>query len=349
MAGWSEPVVARPDDARLGPKPGGRASLSASERRLLVLLGLPTFGLALSITIVSTYLPVVLEDFTSSTAVIGLIIGGEGLFALFLPLVIGSWSDRLDTRFAKRLPFLIVAAPVAAVALVLMPLAPSLLSVAGLTLAFFIAYFAFYPPYRALYPDLVPERMHGRAQSSQAIFRGVGLGIALGAGGLLLSVWQPLPFILAAAALLTVTAVLVARITDPPGARDARNPHGVRGTIRTLHGAATGLYGFSRGLGVVLGPLLTGVAIEVLRPWLEGTQGYSAMFLVSSVAMLLSIPLLRAATAAERAPEDRRASTGPLLAARHGAIHDDPVLVHRHGVSPERDDRAGAHRVRGRP
>jgi len=166
--------------------------------------------------------------------VIGLIIGGEGLFALFLPLVIGSWSDRLDTRFGKRLPFLIIAAPVAAVALVLMPLAPSLLSVAGLTLAFFIAYFAFYPPYRALYPDLVPERMHGRAQSSQAIFRAVGLGIALVAGGLLLSVWQPLPFILAAAALVTVTAVLVARITEPPGDRDDQGPHGVRGTVRTL-------------------------------------------------------------------------------------------------------------------
>ncbi len=88
---------------------------------------------------VSTYLPVVLQDFTDSTTVIGLIIGGEGLFALFLPLLIGSWSDSVDTRFGRRLPFLVAAAPVAAIALVLMPLVPSLLAVAGLALLFFIA------------------------------------------------------------------------------------------------------------------------------------------------------------------------------------------------------------------
>lgn len=213
---------------------GGRTRLSAEERRLLALLGLPTFGLALSITIVSTYLPVVLKDFTDSTTVIGLIIGGEGLFALFLPLFIGSWSDSVDTRFGRRLPFLVVAAPVAAIALILMPLAPSLLAVAALALVFFVAYFAFYPPYRALYPDLVPERMHGRAQSSQAIFRGLGLGLALVAGGVLLALWQPLPFVLAALVLLTVTAVLVARVKEPEGGRGDCLPHGLRETMQTV-------------------------------------------------------------------------------------------------------------------
>jgi MFS family permease len=68
------------------------------------------------------------------------------------------------------------------------------------------------------------------------------------------------------------------------------------------HGAATGLYGFSRGLGVVLGPLLTGLAIDLMGPWLEGTQGYSAMFLVASTATLLSIPFLRTAIASARHP-----------------------------------------------
>lgn len=412
-------------DAGVDPQAGSRTRLSAQERRLLALLGLPTFGLALAITIVSTYLPVVLKDFTDSTTVIGLIIGGEGLFALFLPLLIGSWSDGVETRFGRRLPFLVVAAPVAAIALILMPLAPSLLAVAALALVFFVAYFAYYPPYRTLYPDLVPERMHGRAQSSQAIFRGLGLGLALVAGGVLLALWQPLPFVLAAVVLLAVTAVLVARVREPEAGEGRCLPHGVRGTIQTVrdlvsehrdirsllianalweftlaalksfivlflvvglgqslgvaslligvvaaasvvaaivagklgdrhglarvmrialwvyglgllvpfftqsawlvapviplialggaivmtlpygllmgmmptesHGAATGLYGFSRGLGVVLGPLLTGLAIDLMGPWLEATQGYAAMFLVASTATLLSIPFLRTA------------------------------------------------------
>lgn len=419
--------------------------LSAQDRRLLALLGLPTFGLALSITVVSTYLPVVLQDFTDSTTVIGLIIGGEGLFALFLPLVIGSWSDSVDTRFGRRLPFLVAAAPVAAIALVLMPLVPSLLAVAGLALLFFIAYFAFYPPYRALYPDLLTEDMYGRAQSSQAIWRGLGLGLALVAGGALLAVWQPLPFVLAAGVLVAVTVILVANVREPAGGVGCCLPDGMRGTVRTVwrlvsehrdirgllvanalweftlaalksfivlflvvglgqslgvaslligvvavasvvaavaagklgdrygiarvmrvalwiyglgllvpfvsqsavvvaptvplialggavvmtlpygllmgmmppesHGAATGLYGFSRGLGVVLGPLVTGLAIDLLGPWLEDTQGYAAMFLVASVATLLSIPFLRRATDGERRPTDGpRPENAPLSA-----------------------------------
>jgi MFS family permease len=45
-------------------------------------------------------------------------------------------------------------------------------------------------------------------QSTQAIQRGAGLGIALIAGGLLLSAWTPLPFVLGAAVLGLVTLTL---------------------------------------------------------------------------------------------------------------------------------------------
>jgi MFS family permease len=74
--------------------------LERSELRILAILGVPTFALALAITTVSTYLPVLAEDFSDSTIVIGLLIGGEGLIALWLPLVVGSWSDRLAPRSA---------------------------------------------------------------------------------------------------------------------------------------------------------------------------------------------------------------------------------------------------------
>ena len=58
------------------------------------------------------------------------------------------------------------------------------------------------------------------------------------------------------------------------------------------HGSASGLFGFSRGIGAALGPLVTGLAILLLRPVLDGTKGYGAMWLVCSVTLLASIPLL---------------------------------------------------------
>ena len=63
---------------------------------------------------------------------------------------------------------------------------------------FFVGYFVAYEPYRALYPDLVDDEIAGRAQSSQAIFRGLGTFLALVGGGLLISASDPLPFLAAA-------------------------------------------------------------------------------------------------------------------------------------------------------
>ena len=92
-------------------------TLQRSELRILAILGVPTFALALAITTVSTYLPVLAEDFSDSSIVIGLLIGGEGLIALWLPLVVGSWSDRLRTPLGSRLPFILAATSALVVAL----------------------------------------------------------------------------------------------------------------------------------------------------------------------------------------------------------------------------------------
>jgi MFS family permease len=59
------------------------------------------------------------------------------------------------------------------------------------------------------------------------------------------------------------------------------------------HGALTGFYSLSRGIGVMLGPLLAGVAVSVLKGPLSSTHGYAGMWLVCSAAVLASIPLVK--------------------------------------------------------
>jgi MFS family permease len=179
-------------------------------RPLLLVLGLPTFGLAFAITILTTYGPSVLLSLTHSPAKVGALIGGEGAFALVVPLISGALSDRLPatTPAGRRMPFVIVGAPLAAAGLVLLPFSPDL-QFAGVTiLMFFVGYYLYYPPYRAIYADLLPRRLFARAQSAQAVQRGAGLGLALITGGLLLSAWTPLPFVLGAAVLGIATLTL---------------------------------------------------------------------------------------------------------------------------------------------
>ena len=90
-----------------------------------------------------------------------------------------------------------------------MALSASFALAAAAVLAFFVGYYLYYPPYRAFYADLLPRRFYARAQSSQAILRGAGLGVALLAGGLLLTVWRPLPFAIAGFAVIATTFALV--------------------------------------------------------------------------------------------------------------------------------------------
>jgi MFS family permease len=55
---------------------------------------------------------------------------------------------------------------------------------------------------------------------------------------------------------------------------------------RGAHGAVTGLYSLSRGVGTSLGPLLAGVAIEAAG------GDYRWTWLVCGAAILVSIPVM---------------------------------------------------------
>jgi MFS-type transporter involved in bile tolerance (Atg22 family) len=94
----------------------------------------------------------------------------------------------------------------------------------GLVLAsFFLAYYVYEPPYRGLYPDCLPDRVYGRAQGVQHVLRGAAIGGALVGGGYLLSVWQPLPFVLAAG-VSTAACAAVVWLVHEPASSDERHP-----------------------------------------------------------------------------------------------------------------------------
>jgi len=53
------------------------------------------------------------------------LIGLEGVMALWVPLVVGAWSDSLCTPLGGRLPFLVAATPLVVATLMLLGLARS--------------------------------------------------------------------------------------------------------------------------------------------------------------------------------------------------------------------------------
>jgi MFS family permease len=280
-------------------------SLSGAEKRVVALLGVPTLALALAVTVVTTYLPAVAHEFVGSNVVIGVIIGFEGLIALWLPLVVGVWSDRLRTPIGGRLPFLVVGTPVLAVGLVAMAFVHSTGAVAGAALVFFLGYFLAYEPYRALYPDAVGEEIAGRAQGTQALWRGLGTGLALLGGGLLLGLGRGAPFLAAAAiyvAAIAAFGVALARRGVPDHPREEHG--GVRDEARHLwqlvrdSGALKAFLLANACWELSLAALKTFVVLYVTRGLGYGRT--EASLIIGGVAVIVLLAALAAGKLADR-------------------------------------------------
>ena len=76
-------------------------------------------------------------------------------------------------------------------------------------------------------------------------------------------------------------------------------------------GAVAGLATTTKGIGLVIGPLLAGACIDLLRGPLGETGGYQALWPILGIPILLVVPLvwslMRAESAADRLARERQA------------------------------------------
>jgi hypothetical protein len=62
----------------------------------------------------------------------------------------------------------------------------------------------------------------------------------------------------------------------------------------------------TRGLGLLIGPLAAGAAIDVSRPYLEATDGYAVVWPAVAIPILAVIPLVALLGEAEAKGTGRR-------------------------------------------
>ena len=204
--------------------------------RSMLVLTLPTLGFSTALSLVTTYLPVILKDYTRSATLIGFAIGGEGIFSSLIPLWVGVLSDRIWTRrWGRRQPFMIFSAPFMAASLMLAPFQPGYVPIAVSTFVFFAAYHFYTSPYQSLLPDVTPSAHHGKVQGFQSFMRGGGMFMGMVVAGILFYRWRPLPFILCSLLIMVFTYLTVARIREPEPDRALLPPHqGLRAEIRRV-------------------------------------------------------------------------------------------------------------------
>lgn len=185
-------------------------------------LGLGFFGIALVWPIYNQYMPLFYAKYIASKATIGWIMTIDNMLALTLQPFMGFISDTTRTRFGRRIPYLLVGAPIAAIFLFLIPFGwqSSLGLLLTATVGMNLAMATFRSPVVALMPDVTPPELRSKANGIINFMGGIGTGIAMFGGAILYKLYPGYPFMAVAVMLIGVTLAFFFWIREPAGATE---------------------------------------------------------------------------------------------------------------------------------
>ncbi|WP_078380000.1 SLC45 family MFS transporter [Sutcliffiella halmapala] len=159
------------------------------------LLGFGFFSISIAWSLYNGFVPFFLDDFVASTALIGFLMTIDNYIALFLQPYIGQRSDRTNTRYGRRMPYLLIGIPLAAVFFALIPFHTSLLMLIIFMLCMNLSMAIFRSPTIALMPDITPESKRTKANGIINFMGGCGAILAFSVGSYLFHINESLPFL----------------------------------------------------------------------------------------------------------------------------------------------------------
>src|SRR4030067_3382284 len=90
----------------------------------IFLLGFGFFGVSVIWSVYNAFVPLFLANkFHLEPVLIGFFMTLDNIAALFIQPPVGAWSDRLRTPIGRRMPFILLGAPIGALAFGLIPIA----------------------------------------------------------------------------------------------------------------------------------------------------------------------------------------------------------------------------------
>ncbi len=203
------------------------------------LLGFGFFGISLIWSVYNSYVPIFLREYNLPLSLVGLVMTFDNIAGITIQPYVGFLSDRTRTRFGRRMPYLMVGAPIAALFFALIPVLHLSVPIFGLLMATIIimniAMAVFRTPTVALMPDIIPSPLRSKANGIINLMGGLGTTLAFLGGAFLYRADRGLPFYLGAILMLAAVAIVVLVIREPREyEEDAKGQVGVVSTIREI-------------------------------------------------------------------------------------------------------------------
>ena len=226
------------------------------------LIGFGFFGISVLWTMYNAYVPIYLQagsptfdapgevGFGLGAGMTGVVMTLDNIAAFFLLPLIGVWSDRVWTRFGRRMPFILVLAPIAIVAFLFIPVTVGRISPElsgqvehlGAQLALFmivigvflLAMASFRTPVVALMPDLTPSPLRSQANGVINLMGGMGTLIATLGSGLLYSMGRMVPFVFGGVLMGAAVLMLFFFVREPRESEAAAGDDEGLGALRGI-------------------------------------------------------------------------------------------------------------------
>lgn len=200
------------------------------------LLGFGFFGVSVIWGTYNAFVPLFLANkFGIRPGFIGVFMTIDNIAALFIQPAVGAWSDRLHTRIGRRLPFILVGAPIAALAFGIIPLASVLPLFVASTVTLILSMAVWRTPVVALMPDITPSKFRSQANGVINFMGGVGAIISFLLGSQLYDINQAYPFWLGSGLVIFAALLVFIFIREPKIFKE--NPNAERpNLLKSLRG-----------------------------------------------------------------------------------------------------------------
>ena len=182
----------------------------------IFLLGFGFFGVSILNALYNSYVPIFLQDkFDLPARIIGIFMALDNIAALFIQPTVGPWSDSVRTRIGRRMPFILIGAPISAIAFGFIPVAKILPFFVACTTSFFLAMAFWRTPVVALMPDITPSDKRSQANGIINFMGGIGGIIAFLAGSAMYKINPSLPFWVGSGLVLFAALMVFLFIKEP--------------------------------------------------------------------------------------------------------------------------------------
>jgi len=182
----------------------------------IFLLGFGFFGISIIWGVYNAFVPVFLaEKFHLDVRWIGFFMTLDNIAALLIQPPVGAWSDRLRTTIGRRMPFILIGAPIGAIAFGFIPVAALLPLFVTCTSTLLLSMAFWRTPAIALMPDITPSPFRSQANGIINLMGGVGAILSFLVGARLYELNPAYPFWMGSVLVIVAALFVFIFIKEP--------------------------------------------------------------------------------------------------------------------------------------